>query len=162
MLLFDFTDPETADLFHPIGDSVMGGVSSGALNSEGGYAVFSGEVSFQNQGGFASVRSEPGSWNLSEYDDLQLEVLSDGKTYKLSLTTDSHYDSVVYRARFNPPAGEWLNVRIPFTDLIPTFRGEKVSDAPPLDRSTINSFGLLISDRQEGPFHLEIKSIRAF
>jgi len=162
VLLFDFSNPETTDLFHPIGDSVMGGVSSGTLSSEGGYAVFSGEVSFQNQGGFASVRSEPGSWNLSEYDDIQLEVFSDGKAYKLSLTTDPRYDSVVYRARFNPPAGEWLNVRIPFTDLIPTFRGEKVPDAPPLDPSTINTFGFLISDRQEGPFRLEIKSIRAY
>jgi len=162
MLLFDFSHPGTAALFHPIGDRVMGGVSAGALSPGEGCAVFSGEVSFQNQGGFASVRSETGSRDLSAFKGIELKVKSDGKAYKLSLTTDPRYDSVVYRARFTPPADEWTTVRVPFREFSPTFRGGKVPGAPPLDPSLINTFGLLISDRQEGPFRLMIKSLSTY
>jgi hypothetical protein len=162
MLLFDFSHPETVALFHPIGDRVMGGVSTGALSSEAGCAVFSGDVSFKNQGGFASVRSEAGSWDLSAFKGIELNVKSDGKAYKLSLTTDPRYESVVYRARFTSLAGEWSTVHIPFREFLPTFRGEKVPDAPPLDPSLINTFGFLISDRQEGNFRLEVKNIKAY
>ena len=162
MLLFDFSNPDTASLFHPIGDRVMGGISAGALVFEESCAVFAGEVSFENQGGFASVRSGIGSWDLSAFKGVDVDVLGDGKTYKLSLTTDPRYESVVYRARFETTAGRWTTVRIPFTDFSPTFRGETVPGAPPLDPSRINTLGFLISDRQEGPFRLAIKSIKAY
>ena len=162
MLLFDFTDLDNAALFHSIGDRVMGGVSTGGMSPGEGFALFSGEVSFENQGGFASIRSETGAWDLSAYNGIQLEVCGDGRTYKLSLTTDPRYDSVVYRARFSPPAGKWSKVSLAFEDFVPMFRGEKVPGAPPMDPSRINTFGFLISDRQEGPFQLKIRSISAY
>ena len=162
MILFDFSLPDTSSLFHPIGDRVMGGVSAGGLVYEDPCAVFTGAVSFENQGGFSSVRSGTGTWDLGGYEGVELEVLGDGKVYKLSLTTPPRYDAVVYRARFQPPAGAWTPVRLPFSDFIPTFRGEKVPEAPALDPSKINTFGFLISDRQEGEFRLKIKNIKAF
>ena len=162
MLLFDFSKPDTAPLFHPIGDRVMGGVSAGAMEAAKGFAVFAGEVSLENQGGFASVRSQEGLWDLSAFTGIQLEVRGDGRTYKLSLTTDPRPGSVVYRARFTPEEEAWSRVRIPFADLKPTFRGEAVPDAPPLDPARVATFGFLISDRQEGGFRLEIKSIAVY
>ena len=162
MLLFDFTDPRIVALFRPIGDRVMGGVSSGDLSPELSFAVFSGEVSFDNQGGFASVRSQSGSWDLSSFDGIELAVKGDGKAYKLSLTTDPRYDSIVYRISFTPAPGEWSLERLPFDEFVPTFRGERVPEAPALDPSCINTFGFLISDRQEGKFQLSIKYIKAY
>ena len=162
MILFDFSDPETTGLFHPVGDVVMGGVSSGNLIQEDGCAVFSGKVSLENFGGFASIRSFPGRYDLGEFEGLELEVRGDGKKYKLNLTTDLRFDSVVYQARFASQAGRWSQVKIPFSDFIPTFRGDPVSGEPPLDPSRIATFGLLISDRQEGEFRMEIKKIAAY
>ena len=162
MILFDFSQSHTAALFHPIGDQVMGGVSTGGLEGDVRSAVFSGSISFENQGGFASVRSKAGSWDLSLYEGIELDVRGDGLVYKLSLTTDPRYDSVVYRAPFTPSPGRWSTVRIPFGEFSPSFRGNMVPEAPPLDPSKINTFGFLISDRQEGPFRLEIKSIKAY
>lgn len=162
MLLFDFSKPHTASLFHPIGDQVMGGVSTGGLEADEGSAVFSGIISFENQGGFASVRSKDGSWDLSPFEGIELDIKGDGLVYKLSLTTALRRDSVVYRARFRPAADRWDAVRIPFGEFSPSFRGNVVPEAPPLDPSKINTFGFLISDRQEGPFRLAIKSIKAY
>ena len=45
-VLFDFTDPNTADVWHAIDDRVMGGISRSELRSAPtGHAVFEGEVS---------------------------------------------------------------------------------------------------------------------
>ncbi len=162
MILFDFSDPEVVDLFQPIDDQVMGGISASRMIAQGDHAVFAGEVSFENFGGFASVRSFPGSYDLGGFEGLELEVCGDGKAYKLSLTTDMRFDSVVYRARFIPADTGWSTARIPFTDFKATFRGDVVPGAPPLDPSGIITFGLLISDKQEGPFRLELSSIGAY
>lgn len=162
MLLFDFSDTETTGRFDPIGDEVMGGVSVGRMQQGDGFAVFGGTVSVESIGGFASVRSFPDRYDLNGYVGIELEVRGDGKTYSFSLTPDLRFDTVVYRARFTPPAGEWSVTRIPFEEFKPTFRGDVLTKAPPLDPSRITTFGLLISDKQEGDFRLEIRRIDAY
>jgi NADH dehydrogenase [ubiquinone] 1 alpha subcomplex assembly factor 1 len=60
--LFDFSDPRAADAWRGIDDRVMGGVSRSRLRYDrAGHAVFEGEVSLAQNGGFASVRSSPGA-----------------------------------------------------------------------------------------------------
>ncbi len=160
--IFSFDDQRIASAWDPIGDVVMGGVSVGRMESAAGYAVFTGRVSFENEGGFASVRSETGHYDLGTYEGLILRVRGDGKRYKLNLRTDERFDGIVYQARFETVPSEWIEVRIPFSDFFPAFRGIRVNDAPPLDTRHIRSFGLLISDRQEGPFRLEIARLSAY
>ena len=60
-LLFDFTDLQAVNAWHAIDDRVMGGISQSRLKHEpASHAVFEGEVSLEQNGGFASVRSKPG------------------------------------------------------------------------------------------------------
>ncbi|MGE5239856.1 MAG: CIA30 family protein [Chloroflexota bacterium] len=161
--IFSFGDRRSASAWVPISDVVMGGVSVGHMESAaGGYAAFTGRVSFENDGGFASVRSEIGLYDLGTYEGLMLRVRGDGKRYKLNLRTDERFDGIVYQTRFGTVPSEWIEVRIPFGDFFPAFRGIRVNDAPPLDTRRIRSFGLLISDRQEGPFRLEIAWLSAY
>ena len=42
-----------------------------------------------------------------------------------------------------------------------TFRGRNVMGAPPLDPSRARQIGLMIADRQAGPFALAIRSFAA-
>ena len=161
--LFDFRTPESLELWGSIDDQVMGGVSQSRFSgSSTGAAVFSGNVSFEHHGGFASVRSVPGNYDLSSYSGLELHVHGDGKKYKLSLTTDPRFESITYRARFETETEKWMMLKIPFDHFQPTFRGQIVPDAPPLDPGSIRTFGFLISDRQEGEFRLEVKWIKAY
>jgi len=163
LLLIDFRTPESLESWGSIDDQVMGGVSrSGFTQSGSGAAVFSGNVSFEHHGGFASVRSIPGTYDLSIYSGLEIHVSGDGKSYKLSLTTDPRFESITYRARFETQSEKWKTIRIPFDKFQPTFRGQIVPDAPPLDPGSIRTFGLLISDRQKGEFRLEVKWIKAY
>jgi NADH dehydrogenase [ubiquinone] 1 alpha subcomplex assembly factor 1 len=43
----------------------------------------------------------------------------------------------------------------------PTFRGRVLTDVPPLNPAEGNSVGFIISDKQAGPFRLEVGWIKA-
>lgn len=145
-----------------IGDPVMGGVSDGAMETADGIGVFRGAVSLERGGGFASVRSEEGRFNLSGFSGLVVRARGDGKRYGLRLRTSGDSDGVNHQADFRPGVDEWTDVRIPFRDFRPVFRGHPAPDCPPLDTAGVRTFGLIIAGRQEGPFRLEIESIRGY
>jgi hypothetical protein len=160
--LFDFTAPDAARGWEPVGDRVMGGVSRGRLAAApGGPAIFEGEVSLENGGGFASVRSPARALDLSGVGALLLRVRGDGRTYKLGLRTDPGLDGPTWQAPFRPPPGRWEDVRIPLADFRPTWRGRPVPGDPPLDAAAVARLGLVVGDGQAGPFRLELEAIRA-
>jgi monofunctional biosynthetic peptidoglycan transglycosylase len=159
MTIFDFARGD--EPWPSINDGVMGGVSDGEMVVAGGIATFSGKVSFDNNGGFASVRSRPRLRNLSGYEGVMVRVRGDGHRYGLRLRTDAALDGVSYQAPIEPPAGEWADIAVPFGDFVPVYRGRVLSDHPPLDPSRITTFGLMIS-RQEGPFRLDVAAIAAY
>jgi len=144
-----------------INDGVMGGVSIGEMSAGNGYATFRGTVSFDNNGGFSSVRSQAVVHDLSAFEGLVLRVRGDGKRYGFRLKTDASFDGVSYQVQIEPPAGEWTEISVPFIDFIPVYRGRVVRDHPQLDPSRIATFGLIIS-RQEGRFRIDIESVGAY
>ncbi len=161
--LFDFSDPAHVEAWTSIGDAVMGGVSSGALTrATGGVAAFAGTLSFERGGGFASIRSSPGVFDLSAFGGVLLEVRGDGRTYTLALRTDPWFDGVSHQARFATRPGESLAHRIPFSSFRPVWRGRPVPGAPLLEPARVCSFGILLRDGPAGPFRLEIGAIRAY
>lgn len=151
-----------APRWHAIGDPVMGGASSAVMETADGIGVFRGTVSLERGGGFASVRSEEGIYDLSGFSGLVVRVRGDGKRYGLRLRTSRDLDGVNYQADFQPKGGVWTELRIPFRDFRPKFRGSPVADHPPLDTARVRSFGLIITGRQAGAFRLELDSIRGF
>ena len=159
MKIIDFS---RGDVTWPhINDRVMGGISSGEMSAADGYATFQGTVSFENNGGFSSVRSQAVVHDLSAFEGLVLRVRGDGKRYGFRLKTDASFDGVSYQFVVQPPAGEWTEISAPFTDFIPVYRGRVVRDHPPLDPSRIATFGRIVS-RQEGPFRIDIESVKAY
>jgi len=158
--LLDFDDRAESALWRAVDDVVMGGVSGSSFETaDAGIARFSGTVSLENSGGFASVRTAPRDWDTSGARAFVLRVRGDGKTYKFTVRTSDRFDGIQYQARFAPPAGEWTEVRLPIDGFVPTFRGRKVPFAPSLDPSAIRALGLMISDKQAGPFELLVDSI---
>ena len=159
-ILLDFDDAADAALWRPVDDVVMGGASASAFDqAQPGIARFAGTVSLDYGGGFASVRTTPRDWDTAGATAFLLRVLGDGRTYKLTLRTGDAFDGIQYQVRFTPPAGEWAELRLPVADFAPTFRGRTVPGAPPLDPSRIRALGLMVSDRQAGPFELLVDRI---
>ena len=159
MVLFDFADPNAAQAWRAIDDRVMGGVSRSTLRHDAaGHAVFEGTVSLARGGGFASVRSSPGDRSHGDAEVCVIEVRGDPKPFKLSLLTDDGFDSLNYQARFTPSA-DWQTFNLPLAEFRPSFRGRTVPDSPPLNPGRIRQVGLMIAERQAGPFSLDIRRI---
>lgn len=155
-------NPDEAGQWRAVDDVVMGGVSGSRFRfTEAGTGVFEGEVSLANNGGFASVRRPVGPLDLRAQARIALRVRGDGQRYRLRLRTDDRYDGIAWQAAFPTTAGEWRVVVLPFADFEPSFRGRRPPGAGPLDRSGISQLGLMIADRQAGPFRLEVDWVRA-
>ncbi len=174
-VLFDFSDPaiDIQNTWGALDDVVMGGVSDSGVRLENGVAVFSGNVSIANSGGFASIRTrnfDP-AIDLSAFTGIELRVKGDGNRYKFLVRDDDGWDSVGYSHSFDTVANEWMTVQIPFTQTVPVFRAKTMSNAK-ISTDHIRSFQLMLSKFEydgalnpnfnPGSFRLEISSIAAY
>jgi NADH dehydrogenase [ubiquinone] 1 alpha subcomplex assembly factor 1 len=161
--IIDFSSADEQDRWEIINDAVMGGVSSGRVSiTETKSALFQGEVSLENYGGFASMRTHPREFGLAGCSGLILRVKGDGKNYRLRLRMDDAWEGIAYQAYFSTEQDTWITARLSFDAFIPVFRGRVIKDASELDVSRIRRIGFMIADRQAGPFRLEIKWVRAY
>jgi len=160
--VFNFDQESDAGVWPATNDGVMGGLSEGRCQiTRDGVLRFSGKVSLENNGGFSSIRSPSAERDLSAYEGILIRVRGDGKRYALNLRTDVQIRAGSYRVKFDTKADEWLEIFLPFADFRATSFGAELPDAPPLDPRKIRSFGFLISDRQAGPFTLDVDWIKA-
>lgn len=158
-----FDGGNTVDGWLPVNDAVMGGLSSSRFRYEpAGHAVFEGQISLERNGGFASVRAAQAALGSPGALGYILTVLGDGRRYKLSLRLEDSFDGVNYQAGFEPQAGQWIDVSLPLSAFAPSFRGRPVPGAPPLDPALVRQVGLVIADKQAGPFRLCIRSISCY
>lgn len=175
-LIFDFSHP-SADLkqtWGAVDDVVMGGVSESNIQLLEGTALFAGNVSIANSGGFASIRTKnfDPPFNLSGYKGIELRVRGDGKRYKFFIRTESRWDGVAFSYSFDTVANEWITVQVPFEKLTAVFRAKTLQDSPPIDSSQICSFQLMLSKFEydgelnpkfsPGGFSLQVESIKAY
>jgi NADH dehydrogenase [ubiquinone] 1 alpha subcomplex assembly factor 1 len=163
VMLFDFGTLENTDDWLVVNDGVMGGLSkSRFILSDSNTAVFSGNVSLENNGGFASTRTKAMQFHLDGFTGILVRVKGDGKRYQFRIRTDDRFDGVSYRYHFEAGTGQWQSIAIPFNECVPVFRGRILSDVEPVSQEDIQQVGFLISDKQSGDFHLEIQWIKAY
>lgn len=161
--VFDFTTEATSGDWMPVNDSVMGGISRSTFEIlPEGVGQFTGVVSLENNGGFASIRTLVDSNDFKEYEGIKIRVRGDGQSYSLRLRTDGRLDGVSFRASFDTKKDEWVDVSFPFNTFVPGFRGRTLRNVGPIDPATISQMGLLISDKQTGPFKLQIDWIACY
>ena len=67
---FDFSDKAMADQWVVINDGVMGGRSESQVVYSDEALLFTGNLSLENNGGFASVRAPWGDYDLSSFEEV--------------------------------------------------------------------------------------------
>ncbi|MFC2094726.1 CIA30 family protein, partial [Bacteroidota bacterium] len=145
-VIINFNSPGTSGEWTTINDGVMGGVSESKFEiKQNSTATFSGTVSPDNNGGFASVRSSIEN-EFNDYEGVVIRVKGDGNIYSLRFRTDTNFDGISYQAKFKTESGEWKEYKITFSDFKPTFRGNTLSNKPKLESKDIKQIGILISD----------------
>jgi uncharacterized surface protein with fasciclin (FAS1) repeats len=143
-------------------DGVMGGLSSGRIAAgESGTLRFTGELSLENNGGFSQIRTAVPEGTFAGTKGLLLRVKGDGRTYQCDIRSSRlRLMAGGYQSRFETKAGEWTEVEIPFDQCVANSFGQRIRNAPPLDPASIESVGITLSDKKEGPFAIEVDWIR--
>jgi hypothetical protein len=159
--LFDFSASTNTAAWQIVNDDVMGGISRSSFHLTHSVAIFQGEVSLENNGGFASLRSLPAHHDLGGCDAFLIRVCGDGRSYKFTARTSRTFDGPIYQVAFKTKKGKWEELCLPFKEFVPTFRGRVLPGEPPLDPEKVTSVGFLIADKQAGAFRLEVAWIKA-
>jgi hypothetical protein len=163
MVLFDFNTEETSGKWYVVNDDVMGGISESLIKlNDNGTATFSGNLSLENNGGFASVRSPIGINLENNFKGVVIRLKGDGNIYSIRFRTNSNFDGYAYQAKIQTNNNNWEEYSISFKDFKPTFRGYELSNKPDLESKNIVQLSILIADKQFGDFSVDIDWIKFY
>lgn len=159
--LFDFTGADPAKEWHTVNDGVMGGVSEGKFKiTDEKTLEFFGNLSLENNGGFASVRSKAKKLGFEKGDAVVARVRGDGREYMLNLYLSKPLIAFSYRATVQTKKDEWIEVKVPLDKFEATSFGRIVKDAGAVKPEEINAIGFMLSDKKAGPFKMEVEWIK--
>ena len=164
VVLVDLDVAGAVDTWQTVNDPVMGGLSTSNVTFGDGGLVFSGDISLENNGGFASARG-PQNPDLGRRatgaKSLRVHALGDGKTYLLKVGSEGQPWS--YIQRFPTQAAVQRIYDLPIEDFQSVgMRLDPAPDAPQfLDPSRVNRLSIYILDKQQGPFKITVSAIDA-
>ena len=138
-------------------DYVMGGHSRGRLAvNEAGNAVFSGEISLANDGGFSSIQHDFGPYDVSGHRALVLGIKGDGQRSQVRVEASPEARHA-YAFDF-PTSGDWQTIEIPFNQMSAIRHGDLL-DLPPYPGQTMARIQILAGEGRTTSFQLEIDQI---
>jgi monofunctional biosynthetic peptidoglycan transglycosylase len=159
--LCQFDTPAAAEAWQIVNDDVMGGRSVSRFKiDDQAKLVFSGTLSLENNGGFASVRARGKNLALTLGESIFLRVRGDGRQYEFNLYTQPNFSGYSYRQSFQTISGKWMEIELPVNRFVATWRGRAFPNEK-LDAGNVRGLGFLLGDKKAGPFQLEVEWIKA-
>lgn len=154
----DYNHFESIVLIH---DTVMGGRSSGTVIRHNDDAVlFTGNLSLENNGGFASAEFKLlNPITALNSTQLILHTKPENRTYQLRLKTALIAQGVAYVAEFSADNGQQTFVFTP-DNFSGRYRGNPVLNLPPLHFSDVSHVSIMLADKTPGPFQIALYSLR--
>ena len=157
IMIENFTEKSLLN-WNIVNDTVMGGRSQARMRIYNNMAEFKGYLSLANNGGFSSVRAYYPN-DLIDISSVVLRVKGDGRKYSFRVRTDNN-SWASYTQSFSTKKDTWEEITLNINDFYPTYRGYNLRDIPKLSESIIREVGLMISDKVEGSFKIDIDWIK--
>lgn len=154
----DFNSKQFIDGWQIVNDSVMGGISRSKISIENNIVSFSGKLSLENNGGFASARYVLNKPIVAKH-KVSITFKGDNRRYQLRLRTNTGLDGIAYKVEFYAQANNWNSLIFKKNDFIPTYRGATIDNAPQLKLADVKQISILIADKQLQAFRLDICKI---
>lgn len=158
-VLLEFESPASIKNWRAVNDGVMGGRSVGRYRlTDKNTLEFFGYLSLENNGGFASIRLPSGDFNLEKGDSIILRVKGDGRTYNMNLYSQRNLGGFSFRQSFKTTPNKLIDVKLPVDQFVATWRG-RVFPKQKLNPNEIAGLGILLGDKKQGKFSLQIESV---
>lgn len=143
-----------------VNDGVMGGLSKSTVTLTESSLLFKGTISLKNNGGFASIRSGIGKFDLSNFSTVKIKFRSTGRYFALRLATSELYFKPNYKHNFGSATGEWETVELKMSDFKEYTMGQISGSTMSKDNlENVLRIGIILSDKIDGPFEIEIDYI---
>jgi hypothetical protein len=157
-LMINFTEQQSLDSWRITNDGVMGGKSQGQISLQANKAIFSGDISLANNGGFSSV-FRPIEPLAKALESVTIDIEGDGLTYQLRMIVNLDGYRMAYKQSFDTVAGQQTQLSFTLADFQASFRGRDIPNAPVLESENIREVGFLVTRKVAGVFSLAIASV---
>jgi len=156
----DFGKDTYGSQWRIVNDGVMGGRSTSSAVLTDQTLYFTGNVSLENNGGFASIRSPYDSYDLSQFTEIVIKHRGTNRKFALTFDTDRRWYAPNYKMLFYPTE-EWQETVYKIEELKETSIGEFTGRTIPKDKiAEIIQMGIILYDKKAGPFELEVDYIQ--
>jgi hypothetical protein len=143
-----------------VNDGVMGGLSESTITITKNSLLFKGSISLKNNGGFASIRSNNRKFDLSKYTTVKIKFRSIGRDFALRFASSDLYFRPNYKHHFSSSTGEWEIAELKMSNFKEYTMGRVSGSIVGKEKlENIIRVGIILSDKKEGPFEIEIDYI---
>ncbi len=158
--VLDFRQSGNTQDWYVLCDSVMGGVSTARASQNENSIQIKGDVSLENNGGFASFRSPYSDFALGEFTHVKIKYRSTGMRMGFTLNWNREFWLPYFKYVLPITDGEWETAEILLNDF-KTYRLEQVQSDKinPARLNDIIRFGFITSEKRAGSFEFEIQEI---
>ena len=146
-----------------VNDGVMGGYSDSEANILDNSLFFKGIISLKNNGGFASIRKTGERLDISNFQKVKIRFKSKGRKFALRLTSSDSYWKPFFKQEFESSTMDWETLEFNLSDFKEyTINGETGNTLIPEAETKDFRLGLILFDKKEGPFEIEIDYIEFY
>ncbi len=158
--IYDFGDSGTGSDWVVVNDGVMGGLSRGDARLTENSLLFTGMVSLENNGGFSSLRSPYGTYDMSEFTLVIAKYRSRGMDMAMTLANSRLWYRPNFKANLPDTKGDWVTLELPLGSFDRYRVGRPVGGKLSIsDQSAIVRFGFITNEKKNGSFEFEIDSL---
>jgi NADH dehydrogenase [ubiquinone] 1 alpha subcomplex assembly factor 1 len=144
-----------------ISDNIMGGVSKSKLEYTENTMILTGTLSLDNFGGFASVKTRFGQYDISPFQGVKIKFKASNQKFAFTLEDNNIWTFPNYKgAFFSTKPNTWEEKIVYFKDFKEYQIGEATGKT--LKESSLKNMvrmGTITTEKKEGPFSIEIDYI---
>lgn len=157
----DFGNGTDGTQWQIVNDGVMGGVSTSSAYITDTSMIFFGNLSLENNGGFASVRSPYQRYDFTGNKTIEIRYRSKGGTFMFRFEQSRYFYNPYYAIELDE-SEEWTTLKMSLEDVSVFRMGSKTGSTLGEKDLKALRLGLMKADKKPGAFEIEIDFIKIY